>query len=140
VATGDGITINPTGVEEFGTRLRAEVDKTIVPASDRIRQAMYAYPVFGQRSGSPAVQAAATRYYAQMRDAIAFLDDLIHNTNTMIEATRDAVAAYRAGDDVSAATMAQIVGGASAKTINAEREAARADRESGADLHRGIRQ
>src|SRR5687767_2760859 len=71
VATGDGITINPTGVEEFGTRLRAEVDKTIVPASDRIRQAMYAYPVFGQRSGSPAVQAAATRYYAQMRDAIA---------------------------------------------------------------------
>ncbi|GAA4247633.1 hypothetical protein [Dactylosporangium darangshiense] len=141
MAGGDGFKIDTAGVAEFNAQLQANVDKTIAPATERIRQAMMSYPVFGHRSGSPTVQAAATKYYGQMRDAVAFLDTLVHNTNTIIKATQDAVAAYRAGDDVSAAMMAQIIGSAATKTTNAEAEAARVEHDGAlSDLHRGDRQ
>lgn len=127
MAGGDGFKIDTAGVGEFSAKLQSEVDKDLVPRSDLIKQRLLWNPAFGERSGSPAVQAAAVTYYGQMRDAVALLDNLIHNANSVVKAAQDAVAAYKAGDALSAATMAQIIGGASTEMTNSEADAMRAD-------------
>jgi hypothetical protein len=143
VAGGDGFEIDTAGVRAFSANLQSEVDKTIAPASERIKQNLMWHAPFGERSGSPAVQAASVRYYGQMRGAVEFLDNLIHNASSLARAAEDAVAAYKAGDELSATTMAAIVGSAATRTQETERasvhtdaEAARADADSPAALHR----
>lgn len=146
MAGGDGFKIDTAGVGEFSAKLQSEVDKDLVPRSDLIKQRLLWNPAFGERSGSPAVQAAATAYYEQMRAAVSFLDTLIHNASSFAVAANDAVAAYKAGDDVSALTMTQILGSASTKSRETELaeataadEARRSERQSMADRHRGTR-
>lgn len=127
MASGDGFEIDTAGVSAFSASLRSEVDRSVVPASDRIKQSLLWHQPFGERSGSPAVQAASVRYYGQMRGAVEFLDNLIHNASSLAKAAEDAVVAYKTGDEISAAMMATILGSASTKTETAERAAARTE-------------
>jgi hypothetical protein len=148
VADGSGFEIDPAGVKAFGSQLKSDVDKDIAPTSERIKQNLLWYPVFGERSGSPAVQAAATKYVEQMRAGITLLDNLIHNATVMAQAAEDAVAAYKLGDELSAADMQLVIGGAATKADRAaaeaeaarrkaEQEAAQADRDFRRELHQG---
>ncbi|GGM32649.1 hypothetical protein ACFFX1_05110 [Dactylosporangium sucinum] len=126
----DGFEINPAGVRDFGTQLRSAVDREVIPAADRIRGYLTWYPSFGARSGSPAVQAAALRYNTELNAALTFLDTLIHNAQVMARAAEDVVKAYELGDQLSAAKMQTILGGAA--TAAAEAEEARVKAEQAA--------
>ncbi|WP_238010179.1 hypothetical protein KZZ52_05265 [Dactylosporangium sp. AC04546] len=116
----DGFELNPAGVRDFGTQLRAAVDRDVVPAADRIRGYLTWYPSFGGRSGSPAVQTAALRYNTELNAALTFLDTLIHNAHTLAEAAELVVQTYQRGDELSVADMQAVLGRASAAATNAE--------------------
>ncbi|GAA0718639.1 hypothetical protein Drose_04955 [Dactylosporangium roseum] len=138
MGNGQGFEINTAGVMAFGAQLKSDVEKDMAPTSERIKQILTWYPAFGTRSGSPAVQAAAVKYNAQLNAAMTFLDTLIHNAGVMAQAAQDVVVAYRKGDELSAADIQVVLGGASARVagaaqaaeaarVRAEQEAAEAE-------------
>ncbi|MER7005185.1 hypothetical protein ABT297_19345 [Dactylosporangium sp. NPDC000555] len=122
------IEINKAGVLDVGERLRASADKGIPPRGDRIKQQLMWHSAFGERSGSPIVQQAATQYYDQMNRAIEFLDTLVYNVGVLAQATQDIVTAYDHADKLSAEDADVVMEGASAKVRDATAAAVAARR------------
>jgi len=106
--------IDKAGVLDVSAQLRTNVDKDVSPHSDHIRQTFMHYSVFGQRSGSPVVQAAVNQYFAQLRAAVDFLDALTTEIDVMAQIAQDVVAAYAHADTLSADQIDALFSGASA--------------------------
>ena len=114
------ISIDKAGVLDVSAHLQTTADRDIPPRTDRIRQQFMWHATFGERTGSPAVQAAATHYYAQMNAALDFLDALAYNVGVLAQATRDAVTAYEQADDLSAQDANAVLRGASTRVSQVE--------------------
>ena len=138
--------IDKAGVLDVSAQLRTNADNDITPTGDRVKQGFMYHSVFGERSGSPVVQAAVNQYFAQMRAAVDFLDGLAGHVGIMAQATQDVVAAYQHADTLSADQVDAVLANAVLKVQgqltavesqqrNAEALDRQADNNQLADLH-----
>ncbi|MGI5247305.1 hypothetical protein [Dactylosporangium sp. CA-139066] len=124
--------IDKAGVLEVGAQLHVHADQDIRPTGDRIKQDFVHHPVFGGRSGSPVVQAAAYQYVAQMGAAVDFLDGLAEHVSVMARATQSIVDAYQQADTLSAHDIEAVIN-AAWPAVQAETAAAAAASQRAAD-------
>jgi hypothetical protein len=125
--------IDKPGVLDVGAQLRATADNDVTPRGDRIKQDFMYHSVFGERSGSPTVQAAATQYFAQMRAAVDFLEGLAERVGVMAQAAQDVVAAYQHADTLSAHDVDAVINDAWTKVQVETATAAAQDRAADAE-------
>ncbi|WP_433214859.1 hypothetical protein ACQP00_04765 [Dactylosporangium sp. CS-047395] len=135
MANSRQIKIDHEGMRDFSAQLQSLVDKDIGPTASAVRHQLTGAPPFGVHTASPAVQAAALRYWHQMEEAIEFLQVLSHNTGAIARTALDVVTTYENADINSVTQLRSIEGGASTAqttseriTLEAERQAAEQER------------
>ncbi|WP_433056536.1 hypothetical protein [Dactylosporangium sp. CS-033363] len=128
MADGKRIEIDQEGMRDFSAQLQSLVDKDIAPTASLVRHQLTGAAPFGVHTASPAVQAAALRYWHQMEGGIDFLEGLTHLTGSMARAAIDVVTTYHNADVDSLVALRSIENGASKAQSRAEQTVAEADR------------
>jgi cell division septum initiation protein DivIVA len=121
-----GFRVDLAALSSFGTALRADVERDLVPQRETIARNFAAVPAFGRRSASPDVRAAVARYYEQLNRTLELMDTLARNASVMAQVAADVAGRYARSDSVSGAQFQRLVDDATASVSRATASAEQA--------------
>jgi hypothetical protein len=94
----EGFIVDPSGLDEFVTRLRGAVTLDLDPAVARIGQTFSAGSTFGVNNVSRDVLAARWTYYERLVQATELMSAYVRQAEVLAEACADVAKTYRSAD------------------------------------------
>ena len=122
------IEVDVSGVRDFATDLRAQLDGRLSHDNDAIRASFLSGATFGERSASPVVQQVVRDYYRRLGESLELLDALLHNGAVLVEVATAVVEAYEQADTMSGSELQTLLTDANQRVLAAERADQEADR------------
>lgn len=101
------------GIRDFGSNLRAEIDRELRPEGEHIASTFAWGVPFGLRSASHEVQDTANVYHQRLEQMTRLMATYIRSAEVMALAAETIAGAYQATDTSSGAGMQAIIGDAS---------------------------